>query len=865
VTENEVIHGLLASKSDHKPLVFLREVEGYDPKAENAQKYANLITKDDGSKELDQESWDLVVDLKNRIRKVVPKERLFEYKAKWTGTGISTDHLATEGEDLEKALCALIDTEISRYHDEEEYEKELKLQRETAEDMVKDFVGREPQLAVLDRAFYDAKTAQPYKEGFAAGRLFLVTGLEGNGKKTLAANRFLHWKDKGVKVVYRMVNGTADSRYYGGVLFSVLCELTKHFKGDEEFARLLKRHEEHEFVNTSDFSWAQTRLEDATRDLISAIPADKPVTFIFSNILVSEYSEADAAGHFDLRWLPRPTPPHIGCILTMGSIPRWVKEWASMDNLKHDLIRQEANKMREADKENKVEVKDIDEYEKVAEPKLIKEQQFPLYEIVDVHLEPLARDDMISLLTKLLKSVDRTLVRDQYEYVLKKLEGCPMPLLIELVSNHVAGWRSSDKSTLQEQLPVSIVDGVHLFLARVEKYHGRVLVSRTLATIFSSLAGITEEELRSSLSSDVELLKDISQYHQAKELPAIVWSRLFLDILPMLRDQGGLLFLAFEALAQAVYDRYLRDQPLVSLRIHTLLARRYALLGHASSTVLNWEAKEPADEKTLALAITAQGEVAKSWSDNDDYRVPLRLLRAMVYHMRKAKQIQRCDHAFTDLMFLRTFLLGPRGKISDYVQLARDCIVDAMLMGQKMDRMETFLKFMTTRFQETIDQYLWPWEVLPENVPESLLQLARMNRQRGSDVIWYTPQSGWHFFDRHFSTMYFPKFMPQLWQRTPMANQMPIMRVQFGPKKPLPPNLQREMFPYGCQRDECPVPPELEFLRKGSVMIGVLRAARERAQNVKLGKLQLEEEETQYKVQQAQKVNEGSAVSKDAK
>ncbi|KAJ7375738.1 hypothetical protein OS493_039207 [Desmophyllum pertusum] len=82
---------------------------------------------------------------------------------------------------------------------------------------------------------------------------------------------------------------------------------------------------------------------------------------------------------------------------------------------------------------------------------------------------------------------------------------------------------------------------VHDLLDRVERLHGKVLVSQALTYIAASRNGLTEPELEDILSLDDVVLNDVYQYWTPpiRRLPPLLWIRIRSDIGDYLIERGA--------------------------------------------------------------------------------------------------------------------------------------------------------------------------------------------------------------------------------------------------------------------------------------------------------------------------------------
>ncbi|ELU03858.1 hypothetical protein CAPTEDRAFT_131592, partial [Capitella teleta] len=143
-------------------------------------------------------------------------------------------------------------------------------------------------------------------------------------------------------------------------------------------------------------------------------------------------------------------------------------------------------------------------------------------------------DTAARMLTTLLKSAGRQLTKPQKEAVLGAYKLCSQPLFMKLAFETSRLWTSFlniDKCTLG----LSIKSAIELLLQRMEKAHGIVLVSRSLALMTISREGLSDSEMEDVLSLDDEVLQNVYIYHLPPNplfirLPQLLWQRLRYDL-----------------------------------------------------------------------------------------------------------------------------------------------------------------------------------------------------------------------------------------------------------------------------------------------------------------------------------------------
>jgi hypothetical protein len=76
---------------------------------------------------------------------------------------------------------------------------------------------------------------------------------------------------------------------------------------------------------------------------------------------------------------------------------------------------------------------------------------------------------------------------------------------------------------------------------RLEKYHGKLLVSRVLGLLAAVSDGVNKDDILHILSCDEQLLKDVLVWHQPpkRRLPPLLLARLKYDLGPFLVERGA--------------------------------------------------------------------------------------------------------------------------------------------------------------------------------------------------------------------------------------------------------------------------------------------------------------------------------------
>lgn len=235
-------------------------------------------------------------DLKERLHNQFPRN-VFTYQARWTGEGITTDHIDQLCEDVYSALAHIITEEIEHPHQIAAAEEEIVhirpdksldaeglAQHKFAEERLRFFVGRTEALANI--------------AGYLSGsthRNLAIVGAGGSGKSALMARAIqqaqeLHPK---TEIVYRFIGATSGSSDGRSLLDSLCHEITRRYGADS------------------------TNIPTDYRDLVPELrkrlqlaSADRPL-ILFLDSLDQLSTSQDARS---LIWLPGELPEHVSVI-----------------------------------------------------------------------------------------------------------------------------------------------------------------------------------------------------------------------------------------------------------------------------------------------------------------------------------------------------------------------------------------------------------------------------------------------------------------------------------------------------------------------------------------------------------------------
>lgn len=235
-------------------------------------------------------------------------------------------------------------------------------------------------------------------------------------------------------------------------------------------------------------------------DLLQIAKPDRPLVLLFDAL--DQLSTVHRA--HNLAWLPKVLPPNVHLILS--TLP---DKYELLDTLRLYI----------PNKENFLEIL------------------------------PLGSQLSINLLKDWLFRASRELTSEQFKVVEEALSRCTLPLYTSLVFEEVCRWSSYFKGE-DIVLEPTVHAIINKLFDRVEKYHGYIFVSHTLAYLTASKMGLSDVEIEDILSLDDEVLNDVFQHW----LPPI--RRIPPLLIPRLQDELSRYILEREANGTIVFYWY---------------------------------------------------------------------------------------------------------------------------------------------------------------------------------------------------------------------------------------------------------------------------------------------------------------------
>ncbi|WP_167755560.1 AAA family ATPase [Vitreimonas flagellata] len=195
-----------------------------------------------------------------------------------------------------------------------------------------------------------------------------------------------------------------------------------------------------------------------------------------------------------------------------------------------------------------------------------------------LEIEPLRRTDGGDILADLQRDAQRSLTKEQQDYILDRFVAAgASPLYLKVAFALARRWRSSDDPRARGLADdVAALIGQFLDELSSVRHHAPQLVARALGLVAAGREGVSESELLAVLSRDHEVMAAVSSEQfgaSTQRLPDSVWVRLRRDMQALLVEKGSdgerLLQFFHRQVAEVVRIRfYDRDRS----RLHHALA-----------------------------------------------------------------------------------------------------------------------------------------------------------------------------------------------------------------------------------------------------------------------------------------------------
>ncbi|CAH1777750.1 unnamed protein product [Owenia fusiformis] len=476
VTEAEIENGLLTAKDPSSHCFwFKRDLIGLDPR--NKSKMAGFYSDNSGEEEEVKLAGKLMDDLKTKIISKIPKENIKEYPVQWRDEGITladTSHKAYVEQFSRDFQTAMQDMILKGIEDRmlssisDTTYLEVAHHIKFCQAKCSQFQGRDFALHSI-ADYITSSNTQPY----------VLYGTSGSGKTSIlakAAQTVWRKLDGYACLILRFLGTTPESSNVGSLLTSIENQLKANYRAKSQdgigaLLGIIPNKESHSLT-----------------DILQSfeIPPSKPA-LIFLDSLDQLSAENNAR---QLKWLPKVLPENVKLILS--TLPE--KQYGCLPVLKAH-IKQTEN----------------------------------FFEVT--HLKPEMAQE---ILKSGMNCLNRQLTPEQLNLVITTLqsnEDTLTPLYVKICIDEAALWRSYtalDDCRLQSTVQAAI----NALFDRIERQHGKTLVSHALGYLTASKNGLSHAEMEDLLSCDEQVLSDVYQYWtpSIRRLPPLLWIRIFTDL-----------------------------------------------------------------------------------------------------------------------------------------------------------------------------------------------------------------------------------------------------------------------------------------------------------------------------------------------
>ena len=267
----------------------------------------------------------------------------------------------------------------------------------------------------------------------------------------------------------------------------------------------------------------------------------------------------------------------------------------------------------------------------------------------------LSHQDCMEIIKLSLGAQARQLNNKQWHLVSCAFNACKQPLFVKMTLEEVRRWRSYEDVSLGE-LVCTLHGAIDKFFERLERKHGRTLVSHVLAYFCVVRCGLSEVEMEDVLSLDDEVLNSIFVFWEAptRRIPPVVWCKLRNDIRGFLvgknSDETTVLSLQHEEFRAVIRERYFTDTNLEKI-VHENLGHFWlGTWGGYHAKAFKYEKFHVGRLKLKSPDSSACRHLPQQpiiLNRHGEIRYNLRKLNQMPYHLAKAGMLEKLmDHVF---------------------------------------------------------------------------------------------------------------------------------------------------------------------------------------------------------------------------
>eukprot|EP00735_Rhodelphis_limneticus_P010099 TRINITY_DN2918_c0_g1::TRINITY_DN2918_c0_g1_i3::g.4348::m.4348 TRINITY_DN2918_c0_g1::TRINITY_DN2918_c0_g1_i3::g.4348 ORF type:complete len:2265 (+),score=833.61,sp/Q149M9/NWD1_HUMAN/29.79/4e-82,MBT/PF02820.13/1.8e-14,MBT/PF02820.13/30,MBT/PF02820.13/0.24,MBT/PF02820.13/5.3e-16,MBT/PF02820.13/1e-12,WD40/PF00400.27/5.9e-12,WD40/PF00400.27/18,WD40/PF00400.27/8.4,WD40/PF00400.27/5.5e-06,WD40/PF00400.27/4.3e-11,AAA_16/PF13191.1/4.8e-11,NACHT/PF05729.7/7.4e-10,EF-hand_6/PF13405.1/0.0003,EF-hand_5/PF13 len=647
VTEHEIWNGILNAKNPSvEAYWFKRTIHGINPEDRESRNYIDLVY---GQPKQDEGAARLLDKLKTELMPTkLPRENIFEWDVQWTPKGIdpeNADH-ATFIKDFvstfQRVLENAIDDAIVRGASDpkDPIFTEAVHHNHLCSMKCDGFVGRED---VLDQigAYLNAPATEP----------LVVVGPSGSGKTSIVAMAAMKAKlkrGKNCPVVVRFLGTSPDSSAARTLMRSVCTQILQSYEPEITKAAAAAAKKGEEPVDYALIPDKYELLIPAFVKYLSLASAEKPMIVMLDSL--DQLTDEDCA-RTTLEWLPLVLPPHVHLIVS--TLPE--DQYGVMPAFRRQAIPDTAF----------------------------------------LYVPKFRKDETESLIDAWLGQGGRALAPPQRAYLSDIVAKGDTPLFYRLAYDESCRWRSFDPVADSDtgpgvRLAPSVRGLIDTMFARLERYHGTLLVSHAFSAITAARFGLTNNEVEDVISCDDVVLKDVFLYWTppTMRLPPLLWTRIRSDLGGYMVERGadGVNVLAWyhRQFWETVEARYFSNQE-NETAAHNALAEYFSGTYYAGKL-------DPRSNEVKARHVPAMPYTLKGKLGEDNVVVNRRRMSERVYHLSKAQRWSEVVSELTSLDYVESKCAV--GQLYDLINEYIDCLTHggsakkAMKAGQRVEAVD---------------------------------------------------------------------------------------------------------------------------------------------------------------------------------
>jgi len=606
-THQEIMAGALGTPDAKEHVfAFVREIEGL-PEIEKAKDFIDWDSKANKRDSYCKEQLDT---LKKELKTFLGNN-CHTYAAHWKENTAKASDLDKFAKTAEDHLRKVIEAALKEFEKPDDVAHERGLQKEFREKLLEHFVGREKPLLEINSYLHGSST-----------KPFVLVGASGSGKSSVMAKAISIARKEAeqtrIIATYRFLGTTSRSSNIRSLLTSLCAEIAALYgttpedvfcQGNKELDELMKKLKENEKSGAQKDEKLEESIRIKRNEILKDLETDNGLKALFEKCLCLAVDEKflwiflDALDQLSdtqyFPWIPKKLPSNVKLVLSC--LPELEAKLAETE--KHEL-------------------------------------------------DHLPQAEAVEILVKWLASCKRTLTNEQNKEVLLQAAKSGLPIYLRLAFETARKWCSYTKDF---GLPPDISGMLSRYFDTLETDHSQQTVARAVSYMLcGKYQGLAENEILDLLVLDQvhwngfldRCHKDHrAEVEEAKKLPIVIWSRLYLDLEPYLTERaaGGRPIITFfhRQFKEYCQTRYLGLAPPDSFQQPKQAGE---------SLVLNFKFRTPHSSHFL---LSSYFTLKPLYLDEDTKRQPnIRKLVEQPWQQTQAQLWDEVTETLCDLLFL---------------------------------------------------------------------------------------------------------------------------------------------------------------------------------------------------------------------